>query len=450
MKIASIRGTLYAYVVVASLAAMAGATVWMYSRAHAEIDALQDAALESAARLILAQAGHEFAESYHDEDVPAIIGGVVPDEALLMFQIWSADGTLRYRSSAGVPDAALAPATPKFGLVQIGGRSWRTVTLTDVNTQTRLVMAEPEATRTGPALHAIRMIWLPALMIMGAALLAIALGVHRSLRPLVELTRALTQRPDVAAPVTPVTDVPQELRPVLEAYNQLVQRARDGWDRERRYTADVAHELRTPLSVIATHLSLLQRQAPQAEYRASLESMHGAVRRAAEAIDQLLLLARLDAGVVLPATRVQVNELVRSVLAEMDSPAGERRISLELVDAAATYVMADASLLTVAVRNLVANSVRYADHASTVTVTIGQSGGWAEIVVEDVGVGVAPETRERMFERFVRGETGSAGGTGLGLPLVREIARRCGGDVMLLDRLDGRSGLRALLRLPLA
>lgn len=446
----SIRTTVYVYVVAAALLALAVATAWMYSRAHAEIDALQDAALESAARLILRQAGHEFSESYHDEDAPMQIGGQVAQDSLLMFQIWAADGTLRYRSSPTVPYQALAPAMPTFGQTTLEGRVWRTVTLVDSETGIRLVLAEPEALRVVPAVRAVRMIWLPALVIMVAALAAIALGVSRSLRPLDELTVSLARQSGMDVPIVAGRHLPRELLPVLDAYNRRVRQVREGWERERHYTADVAHELRTPLSIIATHLALLERSGSQADRQPSLDAIRGAVQRAASVVDQLLLLARLDAGVELPASRIEVNAVIRGVLADLDATAGERRIVLELEVSAPVYVHSDPALLAVAVRNLVANAVQYAHASSTVRVRVIVSGDRAAVYVEDEGPGLSPDRRVYLFDRFARGDSSAGTGAGLGLPLAREIARRYGGDVQLQDRADGRPGLRAVLSLPVA
>jgi two-component system sensor histidine kinase QseC len=246
--------------------------------------------------------------------------------------------------------------------------------------------------------------------------------VYRGLAPLRRLGHALAARR--AAELQPVTlgDTPAEVAPVLAALNGLFERVRALLDAERRFTADAAHELRTPIAAIRAQAQVALGEADDARRRQALAQTLAGCDRAARLVDQLLTLARLEAAEAPPLQVVDLGALARSVLGDA-APAGiAKGQSLSLDATPHAWVRGDATLLAVLVRNLVDNAVRYSPPGARIEVRAAREGAGVVLSVEDSGPGLSPSDLARLGERFFRvvgsGETGS----GLGWSIVRRVA----------------------------
>lgn len=206
-------------------------------------------------------------------------------------------------------------------------------------------------------------------------------------------------------------------------------------EREERFAADVAHELRTPLSVIAS-VAQVARDGSEGATRDAFATIARRALDAGELISDLLTLARRGGSDVLDAEPVDLGALARSVAREFDATRPEVEI---VVEASGTIVDADERRLLQLTRNLIENAVRHA--RSRVTVQVGSAGGAAQLSVEDDGAGVPAALRGRVFERFAKGADST--GSGLGLAISRWVARAHDGDI----ELTGDS--RFVVRLPL-
>jgi signal transduction histidine kinase len=219
-------------------------------------------------------------------------------------------------------------------------------------------------------------------------------------------------------------------------------------ERMRRFIADASHELRTPLTAVGGAADVLLRGAK--DDPAQVERLARLVRSRADAmgalVEDLLTLARLDAGVEMRRESVDLGRLVREHADELSVAAPGRRIGAEAADG--LIVRGDPDRLRQVLSNLTANALRHAGPDAAVTIAVGPEGDSAVMRVSDDGPGVAPEDRERLFERFYRGDgSGAKGGSGLGLAIVAEIVAAHGGTVSMEDTPGGR-GATFVVRLP--
>lgn len=253
--------------------------------------------------------------------------------------------------------------------------------------------------------------------------------------------RAASIDPATADIRLPTDGLPREIAPLVNAVNGALDRLEAGFSAERRFTADAAHQLRTPLSVLKARIDKLA-AAPAAD---DLEALKGDVDRMARVVGQLLAVARLE--MPQPELRIVVmNDLIKDIVGALAPLAMAKRQEL-----AATLprheirLRADYALLAEAVRNLVENAVVHCPPGTEIEVVLEDEGA---IRVVDNGPGIPDDDKERIFERFFRGSraTSPANGAGLGLSIVRGIARRYGGSVAVKDTPGG--GTTFALSLP--
>lgn len=429
----SIRARLLALLVallaVAALA-MGGVT---YRNVLAETEALFDYQLRQMA-LSLRDQG---------EIAPDQAGALADEKLDFVIQIWSADGRAIYasRQHEQLPSRALLG----FADVSAGGQSWRTFS---VLTGTRVIqVAQPNQIRrqlaADAALHAV------APLAAVAPLLALVMWwlAARALRPLARVAQAVRERDAESLAPLPETALPDELAPLVHALNALLGRLAQSMDRQRAFVADAAHELRSPLTALKLQLKLLERADDAGARAAAVKSLGEGIERTAWLVEQLLALARNEPGApALPKAAVDLAEIARGALAATVPLAVAKGTELDLQAETPVPLQGDAASLTVLVRNLVDNAVRYAPAGTKVAVRVSLDAGAPLLVVDDAGPGIPPEDRERVFDRFYRRDPSSADGSGLGLALVRTVAERHGASVTLGDSPAG--GLRATVSFP--
>jgi signal transduction histidine kinase len=230
-------------------------------------------------------------------------------------------------------------------------------------------------------------------------------------------------------------------------FNRLLDRIEDTRRRERQFTADASHELRTPLAILRAELELARNHATDRRFLTALDSALEESDRLSGLVDDLLLLARADAGPACAQTLVDVAQVADELLPGFRALAGRRRISLSRTGDAG--VRADPRALARAVANLLDNAIRHAPDGGTVTLDVDQRSDGTAITVTDDGPGAPPEERDRMIQRFAQGDPGRRGGAGLGLAIVASVAAAHDGSLELADAPSGR-GLAVTIRLPTA
>ncbi len=301
-------------------------------------------------------------------------------------------------------------------------------------------------------------LWWPTLRYLLAALaLALVLttlALTWELRPLVRLGRQLAQRDPlhldfaVNAPA-----LHSELRPVGETINQFVRQLRMHSEAQRRFIADAAHQLRTPLALQASQIEFVRyaraHRTTWDNQRADMDeiwrTMQASNRRLIELTNKLLLLAQAEqADAPMRRVAVDLGAAALRCIEQLAALADQRRIDLglEAPSDAAAWVLAEPALLDALITNLLDNALRYTPEGGRVTVGVRRVGAHAELRVDDNGPGIPAAALERVFDRFYRLAEGSEG-TGLGLAIAREVARGCGATVVLCVNPSEAHGLRA-------
>ncbi|APG88876.1 two component sensor kinase (plasmid) [Sinorhizobium americanum CCGM7] len=285
------------------------------------------------------------------------------------------------------------------------------------------------------------------LMIAGAALI-VWVAVTFSLRPLYRLGDAIAERsPDDLHPIG--ERVPSEVQGLVDTVNTFMVRLQSALDALRHFTGNASHQLRTPLAIIRTQLALARRAATLEEALSAAAKADEAVANAERILAQLLLMAKIDAAAKEEARgseRIELARLARSVTAEHVPAAGEVGIDLGFAGEGEHWIRAEPLLVGELLKNLIGNALLYAGRGAEVTVRVSSSDDEIALEVEDNGPGIRPELREAVLKRFRRGGN-EAPGTGLGLPIVEEIATLYAGTMRLEDGEGGR-GLKVVVTFP--
>lgn len=289
-------------------------------------------------------------------------------------------------------------------------------------------------------------LWLPVLGFLALLALVCWLLTGRVLKPLRRTASAIAAKTPDDLALVPTAGQPRELLPIMLALNGVLARLDAALQAERRFTADAAHELRTPLAGLHMHVQLLQRQHP--ELAASFQKLRQDIARMTALVDSLLALARLDplAREQLVRERVALAPLVERLLADHAAEAARRGITLS-ARCDLDRVDANPRMLEVMLRNLVDNALRYCPAGCRVEIEANRVAGRARIAVRDDGPGVDDASRRRLTERFFRVLGQGQGGSGLGLSIVKRIADLHGIEIAFDTGLDGR-GLGVTLTLP--
>jgi two-component system, OmpR family, sensor histidine kinase TctE len=247
-------------------------------------------------------------------------------------------------------------------------------------------------------------------------------GLTRGTQPLERLRqRLLSRRPGDLSPID-VREVPEEISPLIDAFNGVMERLASSMRSQERFIADAAHQMRTPLAGLRTQLEFALRQKDPADLQASLERIRSSVERATRMISQLLSLARSQSEAPPRFEPVDMNALAREVTQEWVEQALAKRIDLGFEGAAEPALVEGSRLLLhELLNNLVDNAVRYTPPGGKVTARV-TARDFVVVDIEDNGVGISENDRELIFERFYRVTGTEATGTGLGLPIVRSIA----------------------------
>lgn len=415
-----------------------------YRSARQEIDQMLDAQLAISAQILISHASGD------SDDVPlAEAVGRARYERKIAFQVWDDKEGLLARS-VSAPLGLMSDRREGFSDRVLDGHGWRVFSLRDENRGMTVQVGELSAVSDQMAERIAARLMLPLLFTLPALALLSWIVVAHSVAPLSKVARQVASRaPDQLAALDTAT-VPREVLPLVVALNRLFDRVTATLDRERRFTADAAHELRTPLAAVKTQAQVALGAISNPERRHALGQVVAGTDRATRLVEQLLTLARLDPQQGLPTmASIDLAALAATMLADLGPVAAAKDIELALEGGRPVFVNGDATALEVLLRNLADNAVRYTPPGGRVGVRVTIDGGAPVLVVSDSGPGLAPAEFERVFDRFYRvvgsGETGS----GLGLSIVRRIVELHGGSVVLASGADGR-GVVASVRFPAA
>jgi two-component system sensor histidine kinase TctE len=265
----------------------------------------------------------------------------------------------------------------------------------------------------------------PQIALLGIALLLGRIGVNHGLKPLTDLAEQIEARGQNNLSPVPQSGLPREARVLVARINDLLERLSNAMRAQKRFVADAAHQLRTPLAAVLLHAERAERATDVLSEREALGALHRSVERAARMSAQLLALARTDPEAIaaVELKPLDLTTLARQVGEEWVRRALERDIDFGLaVPDHPVLVKGDERLLSEVLSNLIDNALRYGGTGGHVTVMV-EAGAQVRLSVQDDGPGIPLEERARIFERFYRLQNTDSDGCGLGLSIVEEIAR---------------------------
>lgn len=411
---------------VSLLWALAAATT--AGRLRAQLDVVYDSALEEAAQRLLPLAVRDILDRDADDAPDQRIATLRIRDEYFTWLVRDREGGILMRSHSADP----ADFPPFAGMGFSDTATHRLYSDAALRGSVTITMAEPLSRRR----QAMRMVALglatPLLLVLPLGLLAVWLVVRLSLAPLRRFRAGIAARGAGDLTPIPAGDLPSDIRPNAVAVNQLLDRLRRTLEAERSFTANSAHELRTPVAAALAQAQRLVIEAPDEATRARALAIETALRRLSRLSEKLMQLARAEGGAMQPAAPVDPVPVLRLVLRDM--AAGGDRIALTLPDGPA-MARIDPDAFAILARNLIENALKHGAPGQPVQVALSADGS---LRVRNAGPPVPPEVLERLSQPFTRGAT-PAGGAGLGLAIARAIASGSGGRLDLASPLPGRA-----------
>lgn len=371
-------------------------------------------------------------------------GSATPMADDLIIQIWTPDGVRVFnsRSRRPLPDQIILG----FADAEVEGSTYRVYSLATPfqviqvaqDMQVRKRMAGALAWRTVAPIAAAA----PLLM------LIVWCVVSWSLRP-VKRARAQVadRRPEDLSPIN-VPDLPDEIRPLMQELNLLLERMRGAFAQQKQFVGDAAHELRSPLAALNLQLQSLRRASDDDSRRVAEQRLAAGIERATRLVEQLLSMARHENNAEQPpAEAVDLADVVRLALSETLPAANAKDIGIELQGAPQAMVRGRRDDLVLLARNLLDNAIKYTPAGGRIEIRLDTPPEGARLLIDDNGPGIPPAERARVFDRFYRLKGNAQPGSGLGLAIARAIAQRHGAAITLED-VPGGTGLRAQVAFP--
>jgi two-component system sensor histidine kinase QseC len=416
------------------------AFVWF--EAQHEVDELLDAHLAQSAALLVVQQN-----ATPDDDEPLLDAPTLHKYAhRVAYQVFDEDRLVMH--SPNVAHTPMAQHTQGFETLTLAdGKSWRVFAAPGRGRDVQIYVAERLDSRH-EILRAVLHAFLPPLTI-ALPLLLIGLwwNVRSGFQPLQRLRQVLLKRDTQTLDPVSLPETPQEVQPLLDALNDLLQRLAQRMETERRFTADAAHELRTPIAAIRAQAQVALSSATNDTVRQqALQDTLVGCDRASRVVEQLLTLARVEGPQDVASELFRLDQLAQQVLADFTPEAMRRGQTLELLAPEPLQVNGQSTLWHILLRNLIDNALRYSPNGATVRIQAQRlEGGQMEVTVQDSGPGLSPDDLARLGERFFRVLGTSATGSGLGWSIVRHIATLQRIDVQVAKSVE-LGGLQVTLR----
>jgi two-component system sensor histidine kinase QseC len=424
--------------------------VWMgtaafvgYEAQH-EVDELLDAHLAQSAALLVVQQN-----ATPDDDEPLLDAPTLHKYAnRVAYQVFDEDRLVMH--SPNVAHAPMAQHTQGFETLTLAdGKSWRIFAAQGSDRDVQIYVAERVDSRD-EILWAVLRGFLPPLTI-ALPLLLIGLwwNVRSGLQPLQRLRQALLKRDTQTLTPVSLSETPQEVQPMLDALNDLLLRLAQRMETERRFTADAAHELRTPIAAIRTQAQVALTSATNDQVRQqALQNTLLGCDRASRVVEQLLTLARVEGPQDVASEPFRLDQLAQQVMADLTPDALRRGQTLELLAPEPLQVNGQSTLWQILLRNLIDNALRYSPDGAVVRINAQRlDPSHVQVTVQDSGAGLSSADMARLGERFFRVLGNQATGSGLGWSIVRHIASLQQVDVQVGKSVD-LGGLQVILRFP--
>jgi signal transduction histidine kinase len=365
------------------------------------------------------------------------------DRGQFVSQIWTADNSLFFSS---IDDAGPPKQSPGLHVLEWQGTEWRIFTLQEGGMTIQVATTSASRARKFAAIAPWLLLPLVVLVVVLGLLIRAAVG--RALAPLEQVRTEVSQRSVSSLHALDMHNMPDEVAPLVATLNELLVRLDEALISQRRFIADAAHELRSPLTAVKLQAQLASRANTQNEREIALAQLTGGVDRAAHLVEQLLHMARLEPSARQGAFQtLSLDTLIKKVVADFSTQAEARDIDLGVSACASINITGQADSLRMLLGNLLDNALRYSPTGGRVDVELGKEDNQAVISVYDSGPGIPETERERVFERFYRVAGSDVPGSGLGLSIVRQVAVLHGGHIELNTAKTGGLAVRVVLPL---
>ena len=368
------------------------------------------------------------------------------DPALhLDMQIWDSAGNRLYRSSEGIglaadtrPGFSILPSGPQADAVML-----RVFTLKSPDRTIQVMHSR--ALRNALSRDAVLDVLFPTLLAMMIVAVMVGISIRKGLEPIRELDEELSRRDAASLEPISLAHAPAELARVVRTLNRLLQQLDASMQAHKRFIANAAHELRTPITALRLEVDNLDHGQDQTQVKEAVGRLKMGVHRAQRLLQQMLTLARLE-GRTNPQPRMAVDltTLAQASMMDLSTLASQRGIEFSLEASGSTVVQGDPNELRLLLDNLLGNALKFSPNNATVSLSIRQQDDAIIVLLRDCGPGIAPELRERIFLPFVRGNS-AIEGAGLGLTIALEVAHNHGATLLLEDPPEG-PGLQVRLR----
>ncbi len=369
-------------------------------------------------------------------------------ERKMAIQVWDNQGNLLL-TTPNAPQHALSPLKKGFFRQQHSNHDWYIYSHQIPNNKYWLLVAEHADIRNEITEKMLSSLLIGSLMSLLLIAVLISWIIKNGLAPLNQLSKAMQARDlDYLQPVQLSQTPPHELKPVLQALNHLLQRLDEGLERERRFLADAAHELRTPLAVLKLQLQVAQQAPTLNEMRQGVDNALLGVNRSTHTVEQLLTLARIEANKqTLQRESIDMVALAQEVVANLFPLALDKQQDIELLYTQETVLYTgNRLLLSILLRNLLSNAIYYSPMHAQISVKVEALNNGVLWAVYDSGQGVPAEDIPRLMQRFYRHQQSKdSAGTGLGLSIVQKVVELHQGKVNIYNQKAGGLAVEVVL-----
>lgn len=435
MLIPSLRGRLFAGLAIFIVGTALTAGYLAYRWAFSEAIELQDA--------ILLQVGSLAAKNHLSTTLPSE-GNIDGEAKVLIAEIGSGgaapnQGNLASGLPGDLPDG--------LQTIAHNGTRWRIFVRTRPD-GSRVAVGQPTANRDEVAQDSALRTIVPLGVLIPCLMVLIAIVVDRTLRPLSRLAQRLDAEQSDHLERLPTEGIPTELLPFVSSINRLLERLAAMFDTQRRFVADAAHELRTPITALVVQADNLDQAHLSQDGRDRLNSLKTGIRRTKYLLEQLLTLARYDSDMSKDKPQGEFDRVLKDVVADLLPAARNRSVDLGFARIEPVSVRLEPVALAVLARNLLDNALRHTPAGGQADVSLFAENEFIVFMVEDTGSGIPDADLDRIFEPFFRGSRSRGEGSGLGLSIARRIVERCHGSIRLENKPTPGSGLRVIVRIP--
>jgi two-component system sensor histidine kinase QseC len=399
---------------------------------------------------------HGFNKAKTDEQLWHVFDELLQESSLshqyerkIAFQLWSKKDGLLLRSESA-PKFAFSAADNGFSEANIDSHLWHVFSLTNSTGEYIVHVGQREEIRaelTDEISTQLVTQFLIGLPFLGVVIWFI---VGLALKPIDRLERSLAKREASYLKPLSTRRLPNEIVPVVNEINTLFTQLEEAFEHERRFTADAAHELRTPLAGLLTQAQVALRTNDDDTRKQALKRIEQAVNRMTYLVQQLLTFSRIESSTeFLTKESSQLEPEVIRVIADLESEAHKKRITMEFIEENPQPIVINAPLITILIRNIIDNAIKYTPPRGNILISLTGKENYLQLSIEDSGPGIAPDEYENSLKRFHRCvETANkVQGTGLGFSIVERIASIHNADLVLGVSQFG--GLKVSLLFPL-